>query len=131
MSQEERTKMRRVGLAAVVIAALLATGLSLGPAVAGTAASPKAKKPAATAQTTVYTCPMHPKVKSAKPGKCPICGMKLVAKKVTAPAAKPKSGTKAAAKQVVYTCPMHPKVKSAKPGKCPVCGMNLVAKKKS
>jgi YHS domain-containing protein len=25
----------------------------------------------------VYTCPMHPKVKSDKPGKCPECGMKL------------------------------------------------------
>ncbi len=28
-----------------------------------------------------YTCPMHPSVKSATPGKCPICGMPLVAVK--------------------------------------------------
>jgi hypothetical protein len=27
---------------------------------------------------TVYTCPMHPKVRSNKPGKCPKCGMDLV-----------------------------------------------------
>ncbi|MFZ6013895.1 MAG: SPW repeat domain-containing protein [Bacteroidota bacterium] len=27
---------------------------------------------------TVYTCPMHPEVKSDKPGKCPKCGMDLV-----------------------------------------------------
>jgi rubrerythrin len=27
-----------------------------------------------------YTCPMHPKVHEAKPGKCPICGMDLVYK---------------------------------------------------
>jgi YHS domain-containing protein len=25
----------------------------------------------------IYTCPMHPDVKSDKPGKCPKCGMKL------------------------------------------------------
>jgi len=28
----------------------------------------------------VYTCPMHPQIKSDKPGKCPICGMTLVKK---------------------------------------------------
>jgi hypothetical protein len=28
-----------------------------------------------------YTCPMHPEVKSDKPGKCPKCGMDLVEKK--------------------------------------------------
>ncbi len=27
-----------------------------------------------------YTCPMHPEVKSDKPGKCPKCGMELVQK---------------------------------------------------
>ena len=25
-----------------------------------------------------YTCPMHPSVKSDRPGDCPICGMNLV-----------------------------------------------------
>ena len=25
----------------------------------------------------IYTCPMHPEVKSDQPGKCPKCGMNL------------------------------------------------------
>jgi hypothetical protein len=29
----------------------------------------------------IYTCVMHPEVQSDKPGRCPICGMKLVPKK--------------------------------------------------
>lgn len=35
-----------------------------------------------------YTCPMHPEVSRAEPGKCPICGMTLVRR---APAAGQKS----------------------------------------
>ena len=66
----------------------------------------------------VYTCPMHPEVISDKPGKCPKCGMTLVAKKVKAD-------------KQYYTCTMHPEVISDKPGKCPKCGMDLVKKKSS
>ena len=36
------------------------------------------------AQKVIYTCPMHPEVKSDKPGNCPKCGMKLVKKTVKA-----------------------------------------------
>ncbi len=30
--------------------------------------------------TAIYTCPMHPQIRSDKPGKCPICGMTLTKK---------------------------------------------------
>ena len=29
--------------------------------------------------TLIYTCPMHPDVASKQPGRCPDCGMKLLA----------------------------------------------------
>ena len=34
----------------------------------------------ANSSADTYTCPMHPEVKSDKPGKCPKCGMTLVKK---------------------------------------------------
>lgn len=48
-----------------------AFGLKVEPAAASTA-SP--------AQQVTYVCPMHPEVKQIGPGKCPKCGMALVAK---------------------------------------------------
>ena len=43
-------------------------------AVACRTASPSAKS----SKPVYYTCPMHPSVKVAQPGSCPICGMNLV-----------------------------------------------------
>ena len=73
----------------------------------------------------IYTCSMHPEVKSGKPGKCPTCGMALEKKtmKMTGTNNQKMEGMKS------YTCSMHPEVKSDKPGKCPVCGMDLIVKK--
>lgn len=62
-------------------------------------------------EPVTYGCPMHLEVKSDRPGKCPKCGMKLLA--VTLAHAE-------------YSCPMHPEVKSSQPGKCPKCGMKLL-----
>ena len=60
----------------------------------------------------VYACPMHPEVVSEEPGKCPKCGMKLLATAAPGPTS--------------YTCPMHPDVVSDSVDRCPKCGMKLV-----
>jgi FtsP/CotA-like multicopper oxidase with cupredoxin domain len=58
----------------------------------------------------VYTCPMHPEVIAEEPGRCPSCGMKLLAE----------------AAPTGFACPMHPEVTSETADKCPNCGMKLV-----
>lgn len=77
------------------------------------AAAHKAEKKAAG-----YHCPMHPHVKSDRPGDCPICGMKLVPDE--APAAQP-SG-----RILYYRDPKQPEFKSDKPGVNPETGNDLV-----
>ncbi len=42
-------------------------------------ANPVAYLPKATPTASVWTCPMHPQVKQTKPGRCPTCGMNLIA----------------------------------------------------
>ena len=61
--------------------------------------------------TVAYACPMHPEVVSDDPGRCPKCGMKLVATE---------------APSLEYACPMHPEVVSEQPDRCPKCGMKLL-----
>jgi FtsP/CotA-like multicopper oxidase with cupredoxin domain len=60
--------------------------------------------------SVAYVCPMHDDVISADPGRCPHCGMKLIA----------------TARAPQFVCPMHPDVTSAHAGRCPKCGMKLV-----
>jgi FtsP/CotA-like multicopper oxidase with cupredoxin domain len=61
--------------------------------------------------TVAYLCPMHPEVIERSPGRCPKCGMKLMATEVA---------------PIVFACPMHPEVRSASADRCPKCGMKLV-----
>src|SRR4051812_30777951 len=61
-------------------------------------------------EALVYVCPMHPEVISDEPGRCPACGMKLIAQ----------------AAPTGYACPMHPEVTSETADHCPKCGMKLV-----
>ncbi len=43
--------------------------------------------PVAVVQDAIYTCPMHPRIRQAGPGSCPICGMALEPETVTAESA--------------------------------------------
>jgi FtsP/CotA-like multicopper oxidase with cupredoxin domain len=61
--------------------------------------------------TVAYVCPMHADVISDEPGRCPKCGMKLMA-------------TEAA--QIEFVCPMHPEIRRPQADRCPKCGMKLV-----
>ena len=74
--------------------------------------------------TTLYSCPMHPEVLSAEPGRCPDCGMFLEEREGTAEELAIVHGAPAKA---AYFCPMCEGVESERPGKCPECGMFLEA----
>jgi FtsP/CotA-like multicopper oxidase with cupredoxin domain len=58
----------------------------------------------------IYTCPMHLEVVSEEPGRCPSCGMKLIAE----------------AAPTGFACPMHPEVTSETADRCAKCGMKLI-----
>ncbi len=70
--------------------ALVLAAVAMVPAACGeqTASTPAAAHQHAAGSTpddpdaiSHYTCPMHPSVRAAEPGRCPICGMELVAVK--------------------------------------------------
>ncbi|WP_300056455.1 copper-translocating P-type ATPase [Sulfitobacter sp.] len=90
---------------------------------------------------TVYTCSMHPEVRSTEEGSCPKCGMFLVPEGETAEHghhghahahetnATEKSGeydtVPSGYTGTIFTCPMHAQVRHPGPGSCPICGMGL------
>jgi Heavy metal binding domain len=71
---------------------------------------------------TIYSCTMHPDIKSLRPGKCPECKMDLI------PFEYAKIDSSKSVSEDYYTCSMHPEVQSEKPGSCPKCGMELIKK---
>lgn len=67
-----------------------------------------------------YHCPMHPQVRSDRPGDCPICGMKLV------PDEEPKQAPKQSGRILYYRDPQAPAYRSDRPGFNPETGNELV-----
>ncbi len=108
--------MRRI----TVWATVWAFGATLAAATTLAACKKKVEEPTETAEITeaaagtVYTCPMHPDVTSDQPGKCPTCGMDLVAQE------KGEAGESGASK-----CPMHSGAAAGTAEKCAKCGMDL------
>lgn len=90
-----------------------------------TAVPSESSKPASSAESMVYICPMpeHVSIEYDKPGNCPLCGMALVP--VSAGAL---SKIHPGGKVEFYTCPMpeHASVHENSPGKCPLCRMTLI-----
>ena len=87
---------------------------SASPAHAAPHAGGPTAAPAPPPAGAVWTCPMHPEVRSPRPGPCPKCGMALEP-----------AGPPVAATRTEWTCPMHPEIVRDAPGSCPICGMAL------
>ena len=65
----------------------------------------------------IYTCPMHPDVKSEEPGDCPICHMKLMPIPSTGESGAKSPAPKTKKKIKFYRNPMNPAVTSKTPAK--------------
>lgn len=54
----------------------------------------------------IYTCPMHPEVKSDKPGECPKCGMKLEKKMMSMETMHTHMKMQEGSEEKTHCCPM-------------------------
>jgi Cu(I)/Ag(I) efflux system membrane fusion protein len=115
-------------VAATAVAAVLSVAYSAGVMKPG----------GASAEGSVYYCPMHPQVVQDQPGECPICSMSLVLKKGSSDQAKTTDEEPAASHEGhrhnpedPYHCPMHPEETGTSTNdRCPLCKMKLEPKPK-
>jgi hypothetical protein len=75
-------KLKMIVVLSTTVAALVIIGTACSH-------SPKESAPASSQTIAYYSCPMHPSVKSDKPGACRICGMTLLPVYTNAPSTKP------------------------------------------
>lgn len=127
---DRRWLLRTAAQAAALIAAFVIAIALLGVAQRLGWLRPAGVDSAAEVSETVtaaidFTCPMHPEIRQDAPGRCPICGMKLVPVNTSAPA-KATNNEPQAGSNDRYICPMMCTPPQGEPGKCPVCAMKLV-----
>ena len=83
MTHTQKTWLRRIGIAAAVLAAF-ALGMSRrggdsgAPADGATGSASHTDAGGAVEEATIWTCSMHPQIQLPNPGSCPICGMDLI-----------------------------------------------------
>ncbi|MDX1970916.1 MAG: efflux RND transporter periplasmic adaptor subunit [Candidatus Sumerlaeia bacterium] len=76
----------------------------------------------------IYISPMHPQIQQDEPGNCPICGMELVATKVSDAGISDNFSEGEhihAPEEKGYACAMNCVPPLTEPGDCPVCGMEM------
>lgn len=88
-------------------------------AVSAQVKNPNTKVDSTSKTVEQYSCPMHPEIKSDKPGKCPECGMALVKSAAGGTSTRVDSSAK------TFACPMHADATSNKADSCPKCGMKM------
>jgi RND family efflux transporter MFP subunit len=83
--------------------------------------------PASAARMDLYFCPMHPGMRSHRPGDCPICGMRMVPveEEAAPPGIPPGSAAGSVGKRMLYRSTMNPGEVSDRPGKDSM-GMDMV-----